>query len=87
MASPGAVYHPEEIELMTAALDDAVVLANGQRSSAVKVRFARRILASAAEGAAYRLQQGRNRSSLPAQEARPEFQNLATEILRRDREE
>jgi hypothetical protein len=24
MASPGAVYHPEEIELMTAALDDAV---------------------------------------------------------------
>ena len=41
---------PEEIELMTAALDDAVVLANGQRSSAVKVRFARRILASAAEG-------------------------------------
>jgi hypothetical protein len=50
MASPGAVYHPEEIELMTAALDDAVRLANGQRSSAVKVRFARRILASAAEG-------------------------------------
>jgi hypothetical protein len=38
MASPGSVYHPEqEIELMTAALDDAVVLANGQRSSAVKV--------------------------------------------------
>jgi hypothetical protein len=29
MASPGAVYHPEEIELMTAALDDAVRLANG----------------------------------------------------------
>ena len=50
MASPGAVYHPEEIELMTAALDDVVVLANGQRSSAVKVRFARRILASAAKG-------------------------------------
>jgi hypothetical protein len=50
MASPGAVYHPEEIKLTTAALDDAVVLANGQRSSAVKVRFARRILASAAEG-------------------------------------
>jgi hypothetical protein len=50
MASSGAVYHPEEIELMTAALDDVVVLANGQRSSAVKVRFARRILASAAEG-------------------------------------
>jgi hypothetical protein len=38
MASPGSVYHPEqEIELMTAALDDAVVPANGQRSSAVKV--------------------------------------------------
>jgi hypothetical protein len=35
---------------MTAALDDAVGLVNGQRSSAVKVRFARRILASAAEG-------------------------------------
>jgi hypothetical protein len=50
MASTGAVYHPEEIELMTAALDDAVVLANGQRTSAVKVRFARRILASAAKG-------------------------------------
>jgi hypothetical protein len=50
MASPGAVYHPDEIELMTAALDDVVVLANGQRSSAVKVRFARRILASAAKG-------------------------------------
>jgi hypothetical protein len=50
MASPGAVYLPEEIELMTAALDDVVVLANGRSSSAVKVRFARRILASAAKG-------------------------------------
>jgi hypothetical protein len=50
MASLGAVFHPEEIELMTAALDDVVVLANGQRSSAVKVRFARRIIASAAMG-------------------------------------
>ena len=47
----GAVYQPDEIKLMRSILDEAeFILPKAERTSAMKVKLASRILAAAAKG-------------------------------------
>jgi hypothetical protein len=51
MVALGAVYQPDEIKLMRSILDEAeFILAKAERTSAMKVKLASRILAAAAKG-------------------------------------
>ena len=51
MVARGAVFQPDEIELMRSVLDEAaIILPKTERTSAMKVRLASRILAAAANG-------------------------------------
>jgi hypothetical protein len=47
----GTGYQPDEIKLMTSALDEAeIILPEAERTSAMKEKLASRILAAAAKG-------------------------------------
>jgi len=47
----GTVFQPDEIKLMRSALDEAaIILPKTERTSAMKVKLASRILAAAAKG-------------------------------------
>jgi hypothetical protein len=51
MVACGAVFEPDEIKLMRSGLDEAaIILPKTERTSAVKVRLALRILSAAANG-------------------------------------
>jgi hypothetical protein len=51
VAAIGAVFQPDEIRLMRSALDEAaIILPKAERTSAMKVQMASRILAAAAKG-------------------------------------
>ena len=51
MVALGTGYQADEIKLMRSALDEAVIiLPEAQRTSAMKAKFASRILAAAAKG-------------------------------------
>ena len=53
MVARGAVFQPDEIKLMRSVLDEAaIILPKTERTSAMKVRLASRIIAAAANGAA-----------------------------------
>jgi hypothetical protein len=47
----GSVFQPDEIKLLRSALDEAaIILPKAERTSAIKVKLASRILAAAAKG-------------------------------------
>jgi hypothetical protein len=51
MVAVGMIFQPEEIMLMRSALDEATItLPKAERTSAMKVKLASRILAAAAKG-------------------------------------
>jgi hypothetical protein len=51
MVAPGTVFQPDEIKLIKSTLDEAAtMLPLAERTSAVKVKLASRILAAAAKG-------------------------------------
>jgi hypothetical protein len=51
MVARGAVFEPDEVKLMRSVLDEAaIILPKAERTSAMKVRLASRILAAAANG-------------------------------------
>jgi hypothetical protein len=51
MVGLGMIFQPEEIKLMRSALDEAaIILPKAERTSAMKVKLASRILAAAAKG-------------------------------------
>jgi hypothetical protein len=51
MVALGMIFQPEEIKLMRSALDEAaIILPKAERTSAMKVKLASRILAAAAKG-------------------------------------
>jgi hypothetical protein len=51
VAAIGSVFQPDEIKLMRSALDEAaIILPKAERTSAMKVQMASRILAAAAKG-------------------------------------
>jgi len=51
VAAPGAVFEPDEIELMRSVLDEAVIiLPKAEQNSTMKLKLAVRILAAAAKG-------------------------------------
>ena len=51
MVALGTVFQPDEVKLMRSALDEAaIILPKAERTSAMKVKLASRILAAAAKG-------------------------------------